>query len=121
MLKMARWVLPYAISALPVVALAQFTDLRSSFEEIVDIINSIVIPLIVGIAGVWFMIGVIKYVTAGESEEGRKAGRNMMIWGIIALFVMISVWGLVNILVETFGLSGRNTIDPSDLPEVPTR
>ena len=120
MLKKARWILPYALTALPVLALAQFTDLRSSFEEVIDIINSIIIPLIVGIAGIYFMVGVIKYVTSGDSEEGRKGARNMMIWGIIALFVMISVWGLVNILIDTFDFR-ENTIRPNDLPEVPTR
>lgn len=120
MLKTARFILPYVLTTLPVLALAQFTDLRSSFEEVIDIINSIIIPLIVGIAGIYFMVGVIKYVTSGDSEEGRKGARNMMIWGIIALFVMISVWGLVNILIDTFNFR-ENTIRPSDLPEVPTR
>ncbi|MBP9856177.1 MAG: hypothetical protein KBC48_02665 [Candidatus Pacebacteria bacterium] len=120
MLKKSRWILPYALTALPVLALAQFGNLEQSFETIIDLINSIIIPLIVGIAGVYFMIGVIKYVTSGDSEEGRKGARNMMIWGIIALFVMISVWGLVNILIDTFNFS-ENTIRPSDLPEIPTR
>lgn len=120
MLKKARWILPYALTALPVLALAQFNNLEQSFETIIDLINTIVIPLIVGIAGIYFMVGVIKYVAGGDSEENRKAARNMMIWGIIALFVMISVWGLVNILIDTFNFN-ENTIRPNDLPEVPTR
>lgn len=114
-----RFALPYAISALPVLALAQnYNDLNSSFESIIDLINTIVIPLIIGVAGLYFMVGVIKYVTAGEKAESREGARNMMIWGIIALFVMISVWGLVNILVETFDL--QTNLDSSDIPSIPS-
>ena len=41
-----------------------------------------------------------------DSEESKKAkGRNFMIWGIIALAVMVSVWGLVGILENTFGIN----------------
>lgn len=121
MLKILRLAAPVALGALPVLALAQGIgggDLESAFEEILDLINNIIIPLIVGIAGLYFMWGIIKYITAGDSEESRTAARNMMIWGIIALFVMISVWGLVNILVETFG--GRSFVETEvPLPNIP--
>ena len=33
----------------------------------------------------------------------------MMIWGISALFVIVSIWGLVGILQGTFGVSGGGT------------
>ncbi len=117
MLKTARFLLPYALTALPVVALAQFTNLRSSFQEITNIINGIVIPLIVGVAGVMFMYGLIQYVTNQGDEASRSAARQTMIWGIVVLFVMISVWGLVNILVGTFNFN--NTLNSSNIPQVP--
>lgn len=39
-----------------------------------------------------------------NNEEKRKQGKQYMIWGIIALFVMVSIWGLVAILTNTFGI-----------------
>lgn len=118
MLSKVKWALPYAIAALPVVALAaDFSNLESAFDSIINIINGIIIPLIVAVAGLYFMWGVISYVTAGGAEEKRTEGRNMMIYGIIALFVMISVWGLVNILVKTFDITDETV----PLPETPTR
>ena len=40
-----------------------------------------------------------------DNEEAKKAkGRSFMIWGIIALTVMISIWGLVRILTGTFNI-----------------
>jgi hypothetical protein len=48
-----------------------------------------------------------------SSEEKRESGRQRIIHGIIGLFVMISIWGFVNILKATFGIGGE---DPHDAP-----
>jgi hypothetical protein len=86
------------------------------FQDIVNlVISTILNPLILlflGLAVVYFMWGVFKYVGKGESESDRREGAQMMMYGIVAIFVMVSVWGLVTILINTFGL------DPS-VPNVP--
>lgn len=64
-----------------------------------------VVPLLIGFAVVFFLWGVLQFVAAGGNEEKRTEGRNTMIYGIIAIFVMVSVWGLVNVLEGTFNLS----------------
>ncbi len=51
-----------------------------------------------------FVYGVMKYIANGADEAKREEGRKFMLWGIIAFFVMISVWGLVGILRDTFGV-----------------
>jgi len=61
-------------------------------------------PLIVGLAVIYFVFGILKYVMNAGDEEKQKEGRSMMLYGIIAIFVMVSVWGLINVLVGTFGL-----------------
>lgn len=60
------------------------------------------IPFLIVLGGVIFMVGVLKYITAGDNEEKRQAGRQIMIFGVIALFVLVSVWGLVRILTQSF-------------------
>lgn len=60
------------------------------------------IPGLIGLALVFFLIGVVKFVASGDNEEKRTSGRNMMIFGIIVLFVMVSVWGLVSIIYKSF-------------------
>lgn len=72
---------------------------------IVFIINRSVIPLIFALAIALFVWGVVQYVINADSEEKRKKGKQFMIWGIIALTVMLSVWGLVKIVGGTFGLN----------------
>jgi len=82
-----------------------------SLTSIKDIINFFsctliqsVIPLLFTLATVAFIWGVIKFFLNPENEEKRNDGKTFMIWGIIALFVMISMWGLVGVLSNTAGL-----------------
>ncbi|MFZ3011718.1 MAG: pilin [Minisyncoccia bacterium] len=77
------------------------------------IINDSVIPFMFAIAIAMFIWGAVKFFIINADEEAkREQGKQFMIWGIIALAVMMSVWGLVGILTSTFGESG------SVLPQV---
>jgi hypothetical protein len=81
---------------------------------ITGIINSSVIPLIFALATVMFVWGVVQFFIINANEEAKRAqGKQFMIWGIIALAVMLSVWGLVGILGNTFSIK-----DMQFLPEV---
>jgi hypothetical protein len=69
------------------------------------IINNSVIPLIFAVAVVMFVWGVVKFFIIDADEEAKRAqGKQFMIWGVIALAVMLSVWGLVAIFGDTFGI-----------------
>ena len=73
---------------------------------ITRIINDSVIPLIFAGAVVTFVWGVVQFVILGAGEEEKRTrGKQLMIWGIIALTVMLSVWGLVKIVGSTFNLN----------------
>jgi len=71
--------------------------------KIKDILNSI-IPIIVSLGVVYFVWGIVQYVIA-DGEEAKKKGKDRIIYGIIGLAVIVGLWGLVNILVNTFGLN----------------
>ena len=80
------------------------------------IINNSIIPFIFALAIVMFVWGAIKFFIINADEEAkREQGKQFMIWGIIALAVMLSVWGLVGILGNTF-LGGKTTILPQACP-----
>lgn len=77
------------------------------------IINDSIIPLIFALATAMFVWGTVKFFIVNVDEEAKRAqGKQFMIWGIVALAVMLSVWGLVAILGSTFNL------DTSVLPQV---
>ena len=78
-----------------------FSDFNTALTTISGWIDRL-IPLVISVALILFLIGIVQFVTAGGDEEKRAAARGMIIFGIIALFVMVSVWGFVNILSRTF-------------------
>jgi hypothetical protein len=112
---MKKALLPISAYLLPTLAFAQ--DL-GAFQTLVDSIGTIVqslTPIVVALALLYFFWGLAKFILAAGNEVDRAKGRDIMIWGIVALFVMISVWGIVNLLDESLGL---DTVDTVDVPSV---
>ncbi len=101
--------------ALPALALAQAVrDANTLFSKATNILNAI-IPIVISLAVVVFIIGIFRYIIAGD-EESKKGAKSLILYGIIGIFVMISVYGLVRVLVNTFGLEKQ--LDNSDIPQV---
>lgn len=73
-------------------------------DKVIDQIINPLIPVLIGIAMIVFFWGVIQYVLNAESEEKRSTGRQHMLWGIIGLFIMVSVWGIIYLLQDFFGV-----------------
>jgi hypothetical protein len=49
-----------------------------------------------------FIVGVVRFMSTAGDDQSRATGKRLMVWGLIALFVMISVWGIANIIKTTF-------------------
>lgn len=101
---MKKSLLALAVLALAPVAVhaASFKDLT---DDIVEFVNASIIPLFYTFAFLLFIIGIVRFFFLG-GEEGREKGRQFMLWGIIGFVVMFSVWGIVRLLLTTFGVSG---------------
>ncbi|MEI6580631.1 MAG: hypothetical protein WCO07_00465 [bacterium] len=85
--------------------LATNPKLQNLIGYVTCIINSSVIPLILALAIVMFVWGVVQYVINDAEEAKKEKGRMFMLWGIIGITVMVSVWGLVAIVGNTFNLN----------------
>lgn len=68
---------------------------------------------LISLAVVWFIWNVIQY-TISDDEEKKGKAKEQMIWGIIGIAVIVSVWGLVSLLRNMF-LSGTTNTAPTDL------
>ncbi|MCC7436499.1 hypothetical protein IT402_01325 [Candidatus Nomurabacteria bacterium] len=79
-----------------------------SFDSIVfDINRTILNPLIQFafiVAFVVFIWGVAEFIRNANNPEARQKGQKHMMWGIIGLVIMVGVYGILNILINTFGL-----------------
>jgi hypothetical protein len=86
------------------------------FQDSLGVLNTL-ISILIAVALIVFFWGLVKLIASADNEESRTKGRHLMLWGIISLAVMISVWGLVNILLNWFGIdSGVGVSFPQSHP-----
>ena|SRR3989344_2713097 len=81
----------------------QITTFVGLLNHINTILNT-VIPFLVGLAVFVIIYGVFGYIRHSADEEKRTEARLFIVWGVIGVFLMLSIWGLVNILVNTLPL-----------------
>ena len=75
------------------------------FKYVTCTIFDSVVPLMFAVAIVMFIWGIVSFFIIGADEEAkREKGKQFMIWGIISLTAMVSIWGLVNIVGGTFNI-----------------
>ena len=74
---------------------------------ILYIINGILVPVLFAVAFLVFLYGITKAYIFSHGEPGDvEKGHQLILWGIIGFVVMVSLWGLVNVVANTFGLTG---------------
>ena len=81
-------------------------------------INGTLVPLIFGLALLFFLWGVLKAFVIKGDEDSRSEGKQYMVWAILGLVVMVSLWGIVNLLSGALGLGGDSLENIPDAPDV---
>ena len=101
--------------ALPLVSFAQsLTNLQTLVTSIGNIVN-LIIPILFAIALLGFFYGLVRYIFGKEDDKAQA--KKTMIWGVVALFIMASVWGLVTFIQNAVGVNGGAA--PSVGPLIP--
>lgn len=110
--------LSFAVFALPLISFAAAVNNLSDVGSfIINTINNVIVPVLFAVAFIVFLWGAFKtFILGANSEDVKKEGKNLMLWGLIGFFVMVSVWGLVNILTGTVGF-GNNSGPTGGLPQ----
>jgi len=89
---------------------AKFTDIGNTF-----------IQILIAFAVIWIIFNVVRFLIVGaDSEDKRKQARDAILYGVIGLFVILSIWGLVNILRNTFQFSDDDA-PTRNYPQIPLR
>ena len=102
--------LPLVLLLLPTVALA---SAPRTFEELANLIVS----LLDGGVGLLVLAGIVIYFYGVStnimkmSDEGGQKARSYFVWGILVIFVMVSIWGILDLLQNT--LFGNNPYNPT--------
>ncbi len=74
---------------------------------------NLLIRVLVGLAIVIIIWGVIQFIIAGSSgsEEAQKKAKGTILYGILGLFVITTIWGLVAIVRRTLGTGTPGSAD----------
>jgi len=73
---------------------------------LVHIINPIVMFMF-ALAVVVFVYGIIEMLSKGADPEAHSKGKTHMIGGVVGMFIMLSAWGIINIIANTVGQFGK--------------
>ncbi|MEK7586488.1 MAG: hypothetical protein AAB453_01310 [Patescibacteria group bacterium] len=99
---------------LPTLAFAAPSEVTGILDTLQYIVDALV-PIVMVLAVLLFFWGLAKYILAAGNEESKASGKTIMIGGIVALFVMTSVWGLVGWLGGAVGLGNDRAPNSGDI------
>lgn len=99
-----------AVLALPYMAGA--ATLFNTLQLVNTFLNALV-GLFITLAIVVFFFGLIRYlVNVGDEKQ---AGLQTMFYGVIAIFVMVSIWGIIRLLQSTFAVTSTTPVIPQGI------
>lgn len=79
---------------------------------VLTLINDVLVPVLFAIAFIMFLIGVARaYIFSGGDAKAAAQGHKLVLWGIVGFVLMVSLWGIVNLVSATFGLSGTPNVN----------
>lgn len=109
MKKLAAFVIAFLI---PTLAFAQGASVDTVLSRVGTWVQTGTY-LLVAIAILVFIYGIVRYVIAPD-EKQKESAQKLILWGVVGLFAIVSVWGLVNFLANSTGV-GPGVTTP-DLP-----
>jgi hypothetical protein len=84
---------------------------NSNLTDIINIFINIglaIIPFLGAVAFLVFVWGVVRFIKSAGNEQEIKDSKNILIWGVIGLFVLITIWGIIYFLQGEFGFRTGN-------------
>ncbi len=77
-----------------------------------EIINPLILFLF-ALAVVYFLYGMVEFIANGANDEKKTTGKSHMLWGIIGITIMMGVWAILGIILNTMNVP-KSQIDPKE-------
>lgn len=126
MKKISKFAAPIAFLAsfsVPILVFAAGIDdqyIKGYKESIEKVINVYLVPLLIAVAFIVFLWGIYKYfIYSADNDTERAKGKTFALYGIIGLVIIFSVWGIVNVFMDTLKFDDNNA-PPSPTIELTT-
>ena len=81
-------------------------DITDLLKDISRLILNPLIGLAFAIAFVVFFWGIFQFIASQTTDTGREEGKRKIFWGLFGIFIMISAYGLIRLILGTFDITG---------------
>ena len=94
------------------------TSIISFLNKLNQLVLNPVILLLFAVSFVYFIFGVIRFLSADAGDKGsnRIEAKNSIIWGIVGMLIMFSVFGIIRLVLDTFGINTNTVTSTYPLP-----
>ena len=98
----------------PSFALAQRQqDLTGYLIAFTSFFDSVVIPFLFALAVLFFFVNVTRYfVIQSDEVEARETARTYALYAVIAMVIITSIWGIIEIIASSLGIDGSPALCP---------
>lgn len=80
--------------------------------EVIKLLNKInqfilnpIIALAFAVALLVFFWGIFQFINSETSDKGREEGKQKLLYGLVGMFIMVSAYGLIRLIISTFGIT----------------
>jgi uncharacterized membrane protein len=73
------------------------------FIKAVEVIVNPILKVAMVVATVLFVYGIFEFIKGASNPDTLKRGQQHMIWGLVGLTIMISVFAIIDILLNSIG------------------
>jgi uncharacterized membrane protein YidH (DUF202 family) len=93
-------------------------QLFTTIDNLTKFLTSTMLPFLQALAVCFFMYGLVKFIKNADDERAKQEGKNLMVWGMIALFVLVAFWGIVAYIQSSLGFGNSGNL--GKMPHLPT-
>ena len=77
-------------------------------QRIDELIIEPTIYLILTAGLLLFIYGLVEFIWSAREGSDHKTGLNHMLYGIVGMFIMVSVYGIISLIINTIGADPTN-------------
>lgn len=103
----------------PMAAFAQYTVRTGFIDSVLNLVAKLIsfaFPALTAVAVIVFVYSMIRYILA--SAEDKTKDRKGLVYSLFALFIIVSLFGILKLVQNITGTGGNNTIDATQVPRV---
>jgi len=80
-------------------------------DEITSLIIQPIVVLLFSLGTVVFLWGLVEFIANPTDPTKKKTGQQHIIYGVLGLLIMVSIWGIVGLVTSTLGIECKGKLD----------